>query len=104
MCRPITNPVGALFGGGNAARDAKADAAWIELVRGMRRRGPAAKSDSSIAAALSRLTDADGGLLSPQDMSACACHIAAVIVAACCPHSACCAMACGVTVVMCLFL
>jgi hypothetical protein len=58
--RPISNPMGALFSGG-AKASPKADAAWVELVRGMRRRGPAAKSDTSLAAALSRLTDASGG-------------------------------------------
>ncbi|BDA46965.1 Cytochrome P450 3A28 [Coccomyxa sp. Obi] len=66
--RPVTNPMGALFGG-SATRDAKADAAWIELVRGLRRRGPAAKTDASIAAALSRLTDADGAPLSDEALA-----------------------------------
>lgn len=70
--RPVTNPMGALFGGG-ATRDAKADAAWIELVRSLRRRGPAAKTDTSIAAALSRLADADGDISLLQDIPACTC-------------------------------
>lgn len=62
--RPISSPLGALFSGGVKASP-KAEAAWVELVRGLRRRGPAAKSDTSLAAALNRLTDASGARIFP---------------------------------------
>ena len=59
--RPVSNPVGAMVAGGDAKGASKAaTTAWAELVRGLRRRGPAAKGDASLSAALSRLTDAQG--------------------------------------------
>ena len=61
--RPISDPVGALFGASSvvkAAAKAAADAALADLVKGLRRRGPAAKSDTSLSAALSRLSSAGG--------------------------------------------
>ena len=59
--RPVSNPAAVLLAGGDAKGASKAAAtAWGELVKGLRRRGPAAKGDASLSAALSRLTDAQG--------------------------------------------
>lgn len=65
VCRPVSEPLGYLMGPGPPAETKASKAAWAELVKGLRVRGPASKTDPSLAAGLMRLTGA-GGEAPPQ--------------------------------------
>ena len=60
-CRPVSDPFGYLLGAGPPVETPKSKKAWGELVKGLRVRGPASKSDPSLAAGLMRLCGAGGG-------------------------------------------
>ena len=63
-CRPVSDPLGFLLGAGPPTETKESKQAWGDLVKSLRKRGPAAKGDPSLAAGLMRLTGA-GGQSSP---------------------------------------
>lgn len=59
-CRPVSDPFGYLLGPGPPVETGESKKAWGELVKALRVRGPASKTDPSLAAGLMRLTGAGG--------------------------------------------
>ena len=59
-CRPVSDPFGYLMGAGPPVETKESKRAWGDLVKGLRVRGPASKSDPSLAAGLMRMTGAGG--------------------------------------------
>ena len=64
-CRPVSDPFGYLLGAGPPVETGESKRAWGELVKALRVRGPASKSDPSLAAGLMRLTGAGGERFPP---------------------------------------
>ena len=73
-CRPVSDPLGFLLGAGPPTETKESKQAWGDLVKSLRKRGPAAKGDPSLAAGLMRLTGA-GGETSPCQTSLLACLV-----------------------------
>ncbi len=72
-CRPVSDPLGFLLGAGPPAETKDSKQAWGDLIKSLRKRGPAAKGDPSLAAGLMRLTGAGGGTFACQTSSLQAC-------------------------------
>ena len=72
-CRPVSDPFGFLMAAGPPVETRESKKAWLELVKALRKRGPASKSDPSLAAGLMRLTGA-GGRRFPSRASTSCCY------------------------------
>ncbi|CAL5224171.1 g6811 [Coccomyxa viridis] len=75
--RPVSNPFGFLMAAGPPVETPKSKKAWLELVKALRKRGPASKSDPSLAAGLMRLTGAGGAPVSDEELARQAALVAA---------------------------
>lgn len=73
-CRPMSDPFGYLTGAGPPVETKESKSAWGDLVKGLRVRGPASKSDPSLAAGLMRMTGAGGEYFKLPGRQAACCH------------------------------